>query len=150
MHDLHRVLERLDRQGQVIENLVLILKPCGHLVLELLSQDQELSESLFLERLNVFVLAVKLAQSVVFEFAKRQALVGTLSVDTLVQSIFSIINSLHDVLLALDSRFDLSVEPILQLYPKSISHTEKHLLVRRSWVSAMVASDSVTRSLISL
>lgn len=115
LHNFHGVLEGLDAQTQVVEDFVLVFEASGHLVLQGLAQDQELAESLLLEALNVLVLAIQLPQRIVLELAQAQTFVGALGIDTLVQSVLRVVNSLHDVFLALDSRLDLSVKSVLQL-----------------------------------
>jgi len=115
LHNFHGVLEGLDAQTQVVEDFVLVFEASGHLVLQGLAQDQELTESLLLEALNVLVLAIQLPQRIVLELAQAQTFVGALGIDTLVQSVLRVVNSLHDVFLALDSRLDLSVKSVLQL-----------------------------------
>ena len=126
------VLEGLDAQTQVVEDFVLVFEASGHLVLQGLTQDQELAESLLLEALNVLVLAIQLPQRIVLELAQAQTFVGALGIDTLVQSVLRVVNSLHDVFLALDSRLDLSVKSILQLYRRNCQQCSGNLLVRRS------------------
>jgi hypothetical protein len=132
LHNFHGVLEGLDAQTQVVEDFVLVFEASGHLVLQGLAQDQELAESLLLEALNVLVLAIQLPQRIVLELAQAQTFVGALGIDTLVQSVLRVVNSLHDVFLALDSRLDLSVKSILQLYRRNCQQCSGNLLVRRS------------------
>lgn len=132
LHNFHGVLEGLDAQTQVVEDFVLVFEASGHLVLQGLAQDQELTESLLLEALNVLVLAIQLPQRIVLELAQAQTFVGALGIDTLVQSVLRVVNSLHDVFLALDSRLDLSVKSILQLYRRNCQQCSGNLLVRRS------------------
>lgn len=132
LHNFHGVLEGLDAQTQVVEDFVLVFEASGHLVLQGLAQDQELTESLLLEALNVLVLAIQLPQRIVLELAQAQTFVGALGIDTLVQSVLRVVNSLHDVFLALDSRLDLSVKSVLQLYRRNCQQCSGNLLVRRS------------------
>ena len=132
LHNFHGVLEGLDAQTQVVEDFVLVFEASGHLVLQGLAQDQELAESLLLEALNVLVLAIQLPQRIVLELAQAQTFVGALGIDTLVQSVLRVVNSLHDVFLALDSRLDLSVKSILQLYRRNCQQCSGNLLVRGS------------------
>ena len=141
-------MEGLDRRGQIVQNLVLIFKPVRHLVLQLLSQSQKLGKRLLLERFDVLVLLIELPQGLVLELAEAEGLVGAFCVDLLVQFVLGVVHCLHDVLFTLDARRNLSVKSVLQLYKSKTS--KRYLLVRRSCVSAMVASDSETLSLISL
>lgn len=69
LHDFHCVLECLNWQAEVIQNLILILKPCRHLMFKLLAQNKELSESLSLKLLNVLVLLIQQAKRVILEFS---------------------------------------------------------------------------------
>lgn len=132
LHNFHGVLEGLDAQTQVVEDFVLVFEASGHLVLQGLAQDQELTESLLLEALNVLVLAIQLPQRIVLELAQAQTFVGALGIDSLVQSVLRVVDSLHDVFLALDSRLDLSVKSVLQLYRRNCQQCAGNLLVRRS------------------
>ena len=83
---------------------------------KLLPQDQEFLEGLYLELLDVFVLAVQLTQSSVLELTERQTFISALGINLLMQIILGIVDGLHDVLLSLNTSLNLSIKAILQKY----------------------------------
>jgi hypothetical protein len=85
-------------------------------VFKLLPQDQEFLEGLYLELLDVFVLAVQLTQSSVLELTERQTFISALGINLLMQIILGIVDGLHDVLLSLNTSLNLSIKAILKVY----------------------------------
>ena len=83
---------------------------------KLLPQDQEFLEGLYLELLDVFVLAVQLTQSSVLELTERQTFISALGINLLMQIILGIVDGLHDVLLPLNTSLNLSIKAILKVY----------------------------------
>lgn len=103
----------------------MIFESVGHLIFESLPKAQELCESVDLERFNVLVLLVQLAQRFVLKPAQAKRLVRPLSVDFLVEVVLSIVDSLHDVFLTLDSCLHLRVKTVLQRYKQSFRLSNK-------------------------
>ena len=69
-YNFHSVLEGLDALREAVEDLVLLVEPLIHFVLEVLTESCKLSHCLPLELLNVFVLLLKLAIGVILEGAE--------------------------------------------------------------------------------
>lgn len=109
-------MESLDAERQAVDDLVLLVETFVHLVFELLSQPHELGHCFSLELLNILVLLLQLRVGVVLEGSEFQGLVGPLIIDLLLQVVLAVVDLLHDVLFALDSRLHLPVELVLQPY----------------------------------
>lgn len=113
-YNFHRVLECLDRLRQAIDDLILTVESFLHFMLKALTKTHELSHSLALKLLNVFVLLLQLTVRGVFECTKLKRFVGTLVVNLLLQVVLAIVNFLHDILFSLDSRLYFPIKLILK------------------------------------
>ena len=88
---------------------------------EVFTESRELSHCFPLELLNVFVLLFELAISVILEGAELKCFVSTLVINFLVEVVLAVVDLLHDVLLAFNTRLHLTIELILKTYRKEIS-----------------------------
>jgi hypothetical protein len=116
-------LEGLDRQREVVQDFVLILKSESHFVFELFPKSQELCKRLLLESFDVLMLLIELAKSTIFKFSERKTLVRSFRINLLLQSVLGIVNCLHDIFLSLNPGGDLGVKTVLKLY-KMLTHCE--------------------------
>ena len=111
-------MESLDALRQAVNDLILSIETLFHLVLKAFSETHEFGHSLFLELFDVLVLLLQLLCCVVLECSELQRLVRSLIVNLLLQVVLAVDHLLHYVLLALDSRLNLAIELVLQVYKR--------------------------------
>lgn len=112
--NLHSVLESLDALRETVEDLVLLIETLVHFVFEVLTESCELSHCLPLELLNVFVLLFELAIGIILESAELKCFVSSFVINLLVEVVLAVVDLLHDIFLAFNTRLHLTIELILK------------------------------------
>ena len=112
--NLHSVLESLDALRETVEDLVLLIETLVHFVFEVLTESCKLSHCLPLELLNVFVLLFELAIGIILESAELKCFVSSFVINLLVEVVLAVVDLLHDIFLAFNTRLHLTIELILK------------------------------------
>ena len=112
--NLHSVLESLDALRETVEDLILLIETLVHFVFEVLTESCELSHCLTLELLNVFVLLFELAIGIILESAELKCFVSSFVINLLVEVVLAVVDLLHDIFFAFNTRLHLTIELILK------------------------------------
>ena len=118
---MHRVLKCLYRVRQVIQYLVLLVKPRVDLQLQLLPQLPKLVHRQYLKLLHLLLLLLQLIVHLIPKPPKLQTLISPLIVYLLLQLVILIVQSLQYLLFPLNASLTLLIILRLQL-TKSIAN----------------------------
>ena len=81
---------------------------------KVLTESSKLSHCLTLELLNVFVLLFELAIGIILESAELKCFVSSFVINLLVEVVLAVVDLLHDIFLAFNTRLHLTIELILK------------------------------------